>query len=90
MHIIQDFDDHLLHDAAMFLTLVPFGTNSAGEVVFARPYQKIWWTDDLLEERQSAYGGHTVAVGEVPGEGRPCAHDWCNESGAVFDTGEVG
>ena len=65
----------------MILTLVRFGTNSAGEVVFATPHQEIWWTDELLEPGESADVYYTVAVGQVPGDGRPFAHDWCNEAG---------
>lgn len=90
LHIKQQFDDRLLHDADMFLTLVRFGTNSAGEVVFATPHQEIWWTDELLEPGESADVYYTVVVGEVPSEGRPCAHDWCNEEGAVVDAGGAG
>lgn len=79
LHIKQQFDDRLLHDADMFLTLVRFGTNSAGEVVFATPHQEIWWTDELLEPGESADVYYTVVVGQVPGDGQPCTHDWCNE-----------
>lgn len=90
LHIKQQFDDRLLHDADMFLTLVRFGTNSAGEVVFATPHQEIWWTDELLEPGESADVYYTVVVGEVPSEGRPCTHDWCNEERAVVEAGESG
>jgi len=78
----QEFDRQLLHDAHKFLTAVPYGTVASGDIVVGTPYQEIWWTDEDIEPGEDAGMYSVVPVEKVAGEGRPCAHDWCNGLGA--------